>query len=243
MSLPSLPYFASFDEIEAMLNQGQIKSFFVRPEDQRSNDPNTRLAFLTQDDRLFLVSVQYDPETNQIFPPMPSIVMKGPVDSSLIKWDRVIEQVFTDRADYLPRIPHGYSDTEIIGQVQPTDLNPIFDELRPFIGDRYRYFFQIADTHNGDQPAMVREWSSQDGQTRLQYCLYDDGWAVVFGSPTTFLVVGNNGAHPFVVTPGWSFDNSDGSTDDDFDPSEMTLAQIKAKAIQKTREFVFEQQH
>ena len=52
------------------------------------------------------------------------------------------------------------------------------------------------------------------------------GWCIVIQQFENYLAVGNSGCHPFVQTKGFTFVNSDGSTNDD-----CPKAQIPSEAI------------
>lgn len=232
-----------FREIKEKINEGEFKHFNNLLRDQDVSSQNTLMTFVTQKDKEIKAYVKWDQTTNQIYPPV----------ISLVNWD--LANIFSEDLKHLPKISAGYCDEEIEGKVLPESLNSIFEEIGSFQTGKHRYFLKTAETINGEQPAFVREWSSKDQQTRLQLWITnansdgdeqyntDDGWAILYGSPTTFLTVGIYNAHPFVHTPKWTFDNSDGSTFISLDPCALSFDQIKTKLHELCLEFVFDQGH
>ena len=126
----------------------------------------------------------------------------------------------------------------------------IFSDMMTFVPIRSSAKTTIAHTPSGDVPSLVRTWKSGSGQT-LQFWYADQianmlcteqGHAIIYESPKTFLIVGNFGSHPFVYTPEFGFVNSDGSTSGkcEFDSTPDSL--IKA-AQAKAVEYIFDQIH
>lgn len=249
-----IPNFATVDEISQKLQRGEIERWSIDPNQQISNDQsNVRISFFTKDGGLYLVRARYDQVTNQILPPVQIPVPI--IRPSLIKWNET-HRIIYDSAKATPPIPNGYSDTEINGRVPQDYFNPIFQSIDSFQSKNYKYYLQTANTHNGEQPALVKEWSN-DSNSRIQLwitngepymigqhqSISDEGWYIVYGTPDTFLIVGNYGSHPFVVAPAFSFDNSDGSTDEDFDFPSLNLEQVKYILKTKAPEYIFDQTH
>lgn len=249
MSLPLQPL-TSYEEIEQLLRDGQIKKFSVDPKLQFPGNSNTYMTFITHSGQRLISKVLYNRQTNEIFPPfeIPFEITRG---ESLVDWAKA-RSVFSDKQDYLPKIPRGYSDSDIEGEVGVEELEVIFDEIREFESGQYKYFLQTVETLNGEAPALVRQWTN--GKQRLQLCITnenpsdyqsygDKGWALIYGSPTTFLVIGIFNSHPFVFTPGFTFDNSDGSTDVNFESLSISLDELKDMLVNQTLDFLFDQVH
>ena len=83
-----LPHFATVDEIQQKLQQGQIQRWFIDPKLRIPNDElNVRISFVTNDDKHYLVRARYNQQTNQNFPPV-DVPQRGEWrESSLIKWE------------------------------------------------------------------------------------------------------------------------------------------------------------
>lgn len=240
MQYSSLPNFATFKEI--IEKPGEIVGWAI-DQPASSRNPNSRIAFNTKDGKTYLVMAWYNEATKQIFPPIEVPEPK----QSLINWKNAYK-IIADPEKATPPIANGYCDTEINGKVPPNYFDPIFQSIDSFKYDRYNYYCTMADTHNDEQPALVRQWSNEDKSTRIQLWItshddYDDGWYIVYGSPETFLAVGGYNSHPFVVAPAFTFDNSDGSTDEDFDFPTLNLDQVKNILKTKSYEYVFDQHH
>ena len=104
----------------------------------------------------------------------------------------------------------------------------IFQSLDNFQSYNYKQTFNIIDTDIGQEAALVKEWSGTNYHlhhqlhvndscdslyvNRLQFWISNKGWAGIYGTTETFLIVGNFVGHPFVRTPEFTFCNSDGST-------------------------------
>ena len=253
---PQIPNFATVDEITQKLQRGEIQRWFIDPNQQvRGDEPNVRISFITKEGGLYLVRAKYDQRTNQIFPPVEVHPKEIP---SLIKWENAhtIFNVGSQMNTITPKVPKGYSDREIEGKVSRNYYDLIFQSIDGFKFDRYQYYLRVVPTNTGEQSALMRQWSNKD--TRLQFWIttsepnltnevnpyiMNSGWAIIYGTPTTFLVVGNNGSHPFVMAPDFTFDNSDGSTDEDVDFPILNFDQVKYLLKSKVIEYVFNQIH
>jgi hypothetical protein len=236
----SLPYFASVEEINQKIQQGEIEKWEIDPKLQYLDNPNTRISFFSKDGKLYLVTAQYNPTTNQILPPVPVIPKGTLVEPQLINWEKT-SKIFNDELNITPNIPNGYCDSEIDGKVSPDYFNSIFQAIDSFQPEVYTYKFKQISTRMGKQCALLKQWTNRDG--RIEYWVTDDGYAIIFGTPNTFLIVGNFNDHPFVYTPDWTFDNSDGSTGDDVDYPSLNLDQVKHLLKIKAVEYTFDQIH
>lgn len=253
-----VPNFATVDEIQRKIQQGQIQRWFIDPNQQPLNSSNAQISFITNDNRLYIVRARYDPQTNQIFSPV-EVPRPGEwAEPPLIRWEDT-QTVFSDNPNFTPPIPNHYVDTETRRNVPQNYFDQIFRSIDTFQSERYKYYFRTAETiTNGDQCALVKEWKGRNAQ--IQFWLTtsepetigndtyvsDHGWAIIYGTPTSFLVTGNYGQHPFVLTPTFSFANSDGSTGDNditFDLPSINLDQVKQMLKTKTAEYIFNQRH
>lgn len=70
----TLPRFITFNEINQMLQRGEIKTWFINPASQNPSDaPNVKISFVTNNGEHYLVKAKYDPETKQMFPPVETV--------------------------------------------------------------------------------------------------------------------------------------------------------------------------
>lgn len=72
----------------------------------------------------------------------------------------------------------------------------------------------------------------------------EGGWAAIYQHKTTdeFMIIGNNCGHPFVVTPLFEFNNSDGSTDW-INIEDLNVSEVKKLIEEKAIEYIFNQIH
>ena len=239
--MASIPYFVeSVDAIRDVITNDGIASFCIDPNWNRCNDgPNVQATFVMNSGKTYIVRGFYNPTTNEFNPPVEK-PQPEPIPE-LLKW-RSMECIFEDTTAYLPPIPEGYSDREIDGQVEVAYFDPIFEELDQFQGRDYTFDLERLQSCVGKKCALIREWSTEGSQ--LQFYITNEDFAIAFGTATTFLIVGNNHSHPFVRTPRFTFDNSDGSTDIDVTLfPEFTLAQVKQLLKEKAIEYIFDQGH
>jgi hypothetical protein len=164
--------------------------------------------------------------------------------SSPIIWSATFE-IFSDNGRShiirnLSSIPH-YVDDEIEGKVTFEDFSPAFTALATFRPNDYQYQLKRVPTDTGKECSMIRKWSCEN--SHLEFHVLDDGYVIIFGTMDTFIIVGNNNSHPFVITPKFQFYNSDGSTWSDTDYPELNLTGIILLLSLKAQEYVFHQQH
>lgn len=227
-----------YEEIERLLIEKQIIEFYV---EEKRDGGNVYAIFRTTDGRILRAKVTHNAKTNQIYPPTPSIdkivtyeqttsrllIQGEPAlksQKSLFDWSKA-KYVFSEKV--VPKKARRYCDQEILEVVRLEDLEEVLTEIEEFISEKYVEFLQIAHTDEGNQAASVKEWRSMDRLTRIQLWrtnadpidgdhnyLSGEGWALIYSSPLTYLIVGSFNAHPFVMTPFWRFDNSDGSSGD-----------------------------
>lgn len=228
--------------------------------------PNLRISFVTNGGGLYIVHGRYDQQTNQILPPVivpqhvtvpqpVTVPTKGTLrEPSLIRWENTY-QIIDNSRRATPRVSNNYTDNEINGQVSRDYFNPLFQSIDSFQSERYVFYCRTASTHNGEQCSLVKEWTS--GNSRLQFWITtgtpytigeffdvpDMGWYIVYGTAETFLIVGNSDSHPFVVTPMFSFGNTDGSTEETIDFPSLNLDQVKYLLKTKAIEYIFNQIH
>jgi hypothetical protein len=223
--------YTNVKEILQMKRQGIIKYWAI---DSRSNStiwPNVMMTCVTTDDKRYRIQAQYNPDTDQISEPLPS----------LVNWDNTYT-IFNDSHTITKRIPSNYVDHEIDGQVDPTIFDPIFQSLTQFQYQKYRYELLNVPSLTGNLCALMREFDNDTN--RLQVWITEEGWSVIYCTLDTFLIVGNCGGHPSVTIPAFSFGNSDGSTnDDDIDWPSITFDQIKDLVKTKTIECIWSQEH
>lgn len=249
----------TFDEITQKLQRGEIERWFVDPTNQNINDlPNTVISFVTNNGELYLVKAKYDPQINQVYPPVealkrtivepihveiPLVPLVVPTSTSLINW-RNTHSIFnlgSQSNNITPRIPNQYTDEEINAEISRDYFDSIFQSIDNFAPSDYHYTFRLVPTNLGDESALVKKWSNYGDQ--IQLWIINDGWAIIYGTNNTFLIVGNNNSHPFIMTPNFSFDNTDGSTDENIDFPSLNLDQVKYLVKTKTIEYIFDQIH
>lgn len=227
--------------IQNEIDRDGIARFFIDPKHQvRQDEPNVRATFILNSGKTYIVRGMYDATTNEFNLPMERVVPEPP--PSLLNWGEM-DQIFEDTTAYHPRIPEGYADHEIDGQVDPSYFDPIFAELEAFQSEDYSFRLERIETLLGRECALIRAWSNK-AESRLWFYITTENFAIAFGTSTTFLIVGNQHSHPFVCTPKFTFDNSDGSTDIDVTLfPEFTLDQVKQFLREKAIEYIFDQGH
>lgn len=163
--------------------------------------------------------------------------------SSLINWlnTHTVFNLSNQENNITPKIPNRYDDENVNEKVPLNYFDSIFHSIDSFQPLEFHNTFKIIPTDMGQEGALVKEWISQD--SKLQFWITNDGWAVIYGAPTTFLIIGNFVSHPFVMTPLFSFDNSDGSTNEDIDLPVLNLIQVKYLLKTKVPEYIFNQVH
>lgn len=248
-----LPNIATFEEISQKLQRGEVQNWFINPSEQRNGNVNSNISFIV-DNKLYSVRARYDQATNQILPPYVASP-EVPV-TSLIKWENTHEifNLGSEPFNITPNIPNGYCDDEINNQVPTNYFDSIFQIIDAFKPLKYQYYLRVVPTDMGDQSAMLKQWSNKNA--RLQFWIttsepasylnfnpdpyiMETGWAIIYGDANTFLIVGNVNSHPFVMTPTFTFDNSHGSTSENFDFPSLNLEQVKYLLKTKAPEYVF----
>lgn len=231
-------WIGSVDMIRDEIARDGIARFFIDPKNQmKDEEPNIRATFILNSGKTYIVRGMYDAATNEFNLP----VERPEPPPTLLKWDSM-DRIFEDTDAYHPRIPEGYSDHEIDGKVNPSSFNPIFAELAAFQPEDYTFELKRIETILSRECALIRKWSSAD--SKLYFYITNEDFAIVFGTPTTFLIVKNQHSHPAVLTPQFTFDNSDGSTDIDVTLfPEFTLIQVKQLLREAALEYVFDQGH
>lgn len=159
---------------------------------------------------------------------------------SLINWDKTIT-IFNQGEEITPSIPRHYVDNEIEGKVKLKYFKPIFQSLDEFVSNSFRQSFKIVNTDIGKQACLVKEWFYQN--SKLEFWVNNEGWAAIYGTTDTFLIIGNFVDHPFVQTPLFTFCNSDGSTSDQDDFITFNLDDVKSLMKSKVPEYIFNQIH
>lgn len=149
------------------------------------------------------------------------------------------EAVFEDSHSFLPFEPPFYVDGEL--SIEETALLPVFNSLD---NSRFPFYYEEIKSVNGER-ARVRSWFG--GKERLELWIIDkedeEKWAAIFESENIFLVVGNNDCHSFVITPDFSFFNSDGSTDYEGEVEVLKLENLKRFLKKRIRSYLFNQIH
>ena len=62
--------FIPFSDIAGMLSRNEIERYFIDPDHQDLNSPNTILTFFGKNGITYLAKARYDPQSNQVFPPV-----------------------------------------------------------------------------------------------------------------------------------------------------------------------------
>ena len=252
-----IPNFATVEEIGQKFQRSEIQRWFIDPNQQvRGDEPNVRISFITNDNKLYLVHARYDQQTNQILPPI-YVAPKGTLqDPSLIRWENTY-QILDNSERATPTVSSNYTDHEIDGQISSDYFGPIFRSIDSFQSELYVFYCKTASTTNGEQCALVKEWVATSTKSRLQLWITTGepravsdltnipnmGWYIVFGTSETFLIVGNSNSHPFVITPTFTLYNTDGSTDENIDLPSLNLDQVKYLLKTKASEYIFDQIH
>jgi len=239
-----VPNVDTIDEIGQELQHNEIQIWFVYHDVGLSNDnPTARIFFITKDGELYVVCAIYDYVTNQFLSPL--VVPKKEIHtkSTLIKWENTytIFRLGSQENTITPKIPNTYVDKEINGKVILEDLDYIFQSIDEFKSDVYQYKLMVVPTDMCDESTLFKQWTS--GHNQLQCWISNNGWAIIYGTTNLFIIVGNNESHPFVITPTFSFNNSDGSTSEDIDLPSLNFDQVKYLLKTKTVEYIFNQRH
>lgn len=255
---PSLPYLPTFEEISQKLQKGEIEKWFLEPDIQHGTvKPNVRMSFIGKDGKYYNVVLNYDQQNNKIGPPLELPPTGDPIKSSLIKWENthnILNSGYGSNS-ITPKISNVYGDHEIDGKVSSNYFDKTFQNIDNFKPEKYHYHFRIVPTDMDDQSALLRQWIYKD--TRLQFWITSNNphsdedpnpyvtvsWVIIYGSSDDFLIVGNNGSHPFVITPTFEFGNSDGSTTEDIDFPILNLDQVKYLLKTKAVSYIFDQIH
>ena len=122
-------------------------------------------------------------------------------------------------------------------------FNDIFQSIDGF---RFQKYFYSAESINIDvkeeQSAFLRLWSNEN--IRLEFWIMNNVfWYIVYGTPNTFLIIGNDATRPFVITPTFLFRNTDESTEENIDLPILSFDQVKFLLKTKAIEYIFNQQH
>lgn len=227
-------------EINEKLRFGQAQRC-IDPEHQKLEaESDYTISYVIIDGVIHLVRGRYDAWIHQIVP-----IQK----KSLINWDTTytifnlgFQNIIT------PDIQNCYVDNEIDGKVSVDSFISIYESIDTFQSRKYHYALRRVPTDIGDQSALVREWIGDDGCLQLwisnsepesstDYNV-DISWAIIYGTSEIFLIVGNVNDHPFVMTPEFRFDNSNGSTHEDIDFSSLGIDDIKQLLRMKSLEYV-----
>lgn len=222
-----------FLQLEEKLRNNEITKWELEP----SHNVNSYAKFTDKQGLEYRAYIGYDSITNTIHPPLE----KYPAPS-LVRWDNT-EKIFENGKEnhYLPEILNGYSDHEIDGQVAQDYFNPIFERIKTFISLKDTHEYKIIDTDMDQDAALVKSWTNFDA--RIEFWDTNEGFGIIYGDRTSFLVVGIFGGHPFVETVDFTFDNSDGSTDANIDGPGMTLEQVKQVLLTDPIQYIFDQRH
>jgi len=235
--MAQIPYLPSFVELCAKLNSKQINRWELERE-APDDLGNVRASFYDLEGKRYLVQIQYHAETNAINPP---VVRQLVPSESALNWTS-IENVFNDERHLIkPSIPC-YVDSEIQGQQSAAVLEPILEEIRQFSPLSETTKFTVFETQMGTYPGLNRLYSTPT--QKLNLLMNEEGYAIIYEG-THFLIVGNFGGHPFLYCSFFGFNNSDGSTFDYTinDTLTLSLAELKDRAIHKSVEYPFDQQH
>jgi len=90
---------------------------------------------------------------------------------------------------------------------------------------------------------LDKEKPSNDSEIYVPAEGYDYGYALIYGDSSTFLIILNYGAYPFVYHPSFTFQNTDGSTFEKFSPYFLSVSGVKKFFKNKTLEYLFYQSH
>lgn len=187
---------------------------------------------------------------------------------SLINWDNTI-QIFNDNInDIIGEISdNNYVDREIDTEVKKDYLDDVFKRVDNFKYKKYsKVFTKNEETLVGKKDILTKTWSNKEASIQLlvflddelsnydneDYCVkdcndddydYDDGYAIIYGDSSTFLIISNYEGHPSVFTPSFTFNNTDGSTFEDNSYFDYNLNELKHFFKQKTLEYLFNQCH
>lgn len=181
---------------------------------------------------------------------------------SLIDWCETA-LIFNDGLKYIigEISDNNYCDFEVKDEVKEDHYDDVFNKIDNFIPKKYNKF--VCDnqfTSMGEEDILVRAWNNNNARLQLltildkeksdnEMELYvpvegcDSGYAIIYGDESTFLIVGNYFAHPFVYHPSFAFSNSDGSTFEDCRYDLLNFKQIKNILKRRALEYIFEQVH
>lgn len=167
---------------------------------------------------------------------------------SLIRWENSYK-IFVDETNITPMIPNSYEDEEILGHVPQNYFDPIFESIDSFQSQQFQYYLNEVDVEEGRACALLKEWIGNNA--RMQFWITTgielSAWAIIYGTPNTFLIVKNNGGHASVTAPTFYFYSSEASTFEDidsrsFDLPSLNLDQVKNLLKTKALQFTFNQQ-
>jgi len=182
---------------------------------------------------------------------------------SLINWEET-EGIFNDNLRNIIKeiSDNNYCDHEVDGEVQKDYLDDVFRRIDNFKYEKFdKYVVKNGETLMGKEDILIKQWSNKDARIQLLvyldketsnyedeiYCIndeeYDDGYAIIYGDSSTFLILANYGCHPFIYHPSFTFDNSDGSTFEDPSYFSYNLDELKAFFKEKALEYLFNQSH
>ena len=137
-----------------------------------------------------------------------------------------------------------YGDEEMDGILLERTCHRLHHAISTLDPSREHSGTTEVDTFDGPENAFYKVWN--DGKQRIEFWKIisddEDGWAVVWKGEEYF-VVGNYFWHPFILSSEFAFDNSDGSTEDDYDHTCITLDTVKRILIDKPFEYVNNQIH
>jgi hypothetical protein len=147
---------------------------------------------------------------------------------------------------------NGYCDNEVNDKTVAAAISKDLADINMII-------MEFESTFQGSfqkilQSPCVNDFNStckwyQNSEYRLELWTDDeDGFGVIFGSIDSnqirdFLVCSNHGGHPLIMTKGFYFSNSDGSTGVDIDINSLSLEQLKKYLCKITTEYITDQYH
>ena len=161
-----------------------------------------------------------------------------------INWENT-RNIFSDRNSLTSAELKLYDDDEVIESADLADLSSIFLKVNAFTHTEVKKVDTQMNTYDGVVDAVMKRWTNGEEKVEFWKTVSDDemGWGVVYCSKDALLVVGNYFDHPFVISQSFQFENSDGSTFDDYNCDTITLEDIKKILTEKSLEYLTDQIH
>lgn len=160
----------------------------------------------------------------------------------MINWE-LSKEVFGDGVSdmIVGAKPEAYSDDIPAANRQ---FGQVFLKMIKFTTIAHVKDFWTVELFHG--PSFARSWSNERERIEHWFIRTSDehGYGVIYSDNEDYLIVGNVGSHPFVLTKYFQFYNSDGSTNEDLsvDP-DMSLSEVILRSIQNAMDYVNDPSH